>query len=477
MPLPAELWYTIAGHLTQKDIVQLSHTNSRACTILRPLCYRRVFLTATSIDVTFALLARDESLAAVVAELSLFGLDSEQPPLLINLAAMKNLTGLRKLEIVNDVFGTNEKTAAAFFDAVCNLASLEELSITMASSSGYKGQLGKIIGLKTIKWSSPSSLDTIELLRSLLSASRISIQTLYLTIHTFSLEVQTRIFDLRFPSLQSLTLRDRSATKPLREGFTQFIVAHDNITHLDLGYTTTRSSCLSFTEEALINFRANPHATLPRLQSFCGDTTSFRVLARAGLPCLSTTLTRIDIGPSALRSKVTLFELFAQTAHMFDAAQYLPIHGRFGALKEFGLYLGDFRGPVVVALGLDLSLLVTFTATFLCQPGEESGIEVWRRPFPFVDTSALVSATSVGMLFRVMKSLKVVYLEYQLVVEAQPAVTSEVWVKAFIAACEGGMVRTVHFCDLVGDVVESWRVEREGGGEVPSFHLDFRASN
>ncbi|KAL0580859.1 Structural maintenance of chromosomes protein 2 [Marasmius crinis-equi] len=326
MSLPTEFWHGIAKRLLRNDLIRLSSTNSKG---LPGSADRRTF------------------------------------PSLINLDAMKNLTGLQKLEIANDVFDSNipEATKTTFFEI--RVVDNQSIGITQCESSPGRDRFLKLTphGFSKLDPYPGSTIDTV------------------------SNEVQTRLFELRLPSLRSLTLRDRIATgagnpPSLGRGFTELIVAHNNITYLDFGYTSTRSSSLNFTDQGLDTFRAKPSLTLPRLESFCGDTSSFRILTQARLSCLSSALTKVDVGQSGTNTSV--FELSGQMAPMFDAGQYLISNqGRFGALREFGLYLGDFKG--VLGLGVSISVFVNLAGRLMCLSGEENRIEVWKRPFPFID--------------------------------------------------------------------------------------------
>lgn len=108
---------------------------------------------------------------------------------------------------------------------------------------------------------------------------------------------------MRFPRLRSLTLGiwEFDTDRPADES-TRFILAHsDTIEGLDLEYDPD-SDCqcaIAFDNSSLALLQPD---SLPHLRTFTGNTQGSMIMAQTGMRCLTTTLTRLKIGPGAVGS-------------------------------------------------------------------------------------------------------------------------------------------------------------------------------
>ncbi|KAL0574884.1 hypothetical protein V5O48_007073 [Marasmius crinis-equi] len=313
--LPPEIWLRIAEFLPKHDAVQLCNTSSRFLSTIRPVVYRGLSLSQARdldtashyIDTTLSLLERDAELAQAVHELSLLACPappSGQKPVglssLISVNAMRNMTGLRRLEIAHSVFHTIETAqVSAFCGAVRNMQALEELVIQNPNvwfddpGIGISAtEYAKFQGLKKIEWTSSTNSDVLLGLQCLLSASRETLESLSLDILRLDSKIQNAIFTIRFPCLESLTIRQSGGL--MRDVFVDFLFTHDTLTHLDLGL---RTRAFLF-EDRLGGNAVHLHSeTLPRLRSFCGSVLSLYTMAKAGLHCIDTALEKVDVSP------------------------------------------------------------------------------------------------------------------------------------------------------------------------------------
>ncbi|KAG7095732.1 hypothetical protein E1B28_006442 [Marasmius oreades] len=488
--LPTEIWHGIAGFLPKNDVVRLSNANSHFTSILRPLFYRKVFLcqvyyqptgsidelkTRSDIDATLALLARDGDLAGAVSNLSLLATNErlEEHPSLIK--AMRNMTGLKRLELESNGIFNQADDLDNVNDTVCDvlhgMSGLEDF-VLRSSPAGFSSQSGlsvshleKIQNLKRVEWESLSS--DVSSLHSLLSVSLSSLSTLHITLFAWIHEIQTRLFSLRFPQLESLTLRDRTAGDPLGELFVTFLIAHDQLTHLDLGYlrrSRQRSSALTLDGIPLNTFRANASPlALPRLKSFCGDVSSFKLLAQTGLNCLLTTLERVYLNSGVHRPELFWHEI-TQMCLAIGRLKFQTrgrIEHAFSALKEFGLYserAEDLKVPMQIFV---FTMAQMIAQTIRPYDGREgSTIEIWGEPYPITDMDKRYPPEFFGSTFNsIFPRLRVVHFDYRLAVDGP-----EEWVRRFVGSC-GEKVETVNLCSL-GEVVESWAVGRGGKTEA-----------
>ncbi|KAG7095735.1 hypothetical protein E1B28_006445 [Marasmius oreades] len=486
--LPTEIWHRISSLLSKSDVINLSESSTYFLCMIRPLFYRKINLFQNhQVITTLSLLGRDKELAGVVSELSLRANQpiAKQRRCLINLNAMKNMTGMKTLTLLGDILWNSDgDETTQLFEILHEMRDLKEFNVDLAWKPDdiplSENQLGKIQKLEVIRWTCHGPRSEI-LLHSLLSGSLDSLHTLHISLSTFDETTQALLFSLRFPRLESLTLRDVSEGDPLGEPFIRFIIGHDTLTHLDLNYLMGRTSSLRFNDDILDAFKANPSTILPRLKSFRGDATSVGVMARAGLSCLSTSLVKLELGPSGNgHSEIEMLREVLGICGLDDITQLGHSRGRFGVLKDFGLQLKDFSGSgVSMFVFTYLASFISAAASVSDDPFPKSPIEVWRLPFPYVNCPADVrTPEEVAHTFRVLRNLKVLHLDWRFVGEED--FESEVWMEQFVKKC-GEKVERVYFCRYPdGDVVESWGIERgrmEENGPVkskPKIWLEFQ---
>ncbi|KAJ8083048.1 hypothetical protein PM082_008911 [Marasmius tenuissimus] len=341
---------------------------------------------------------RDTALAREVTELSLCGSKRLEGPTalgfdvspddlelykrprkessLINLDAMKNMTRLRSLELGGRVFGSIPDSFVAreeeYADSdmkvigdLCELVrgkipqGLEELAVRNPST--WEGDTGigvpsdfyaRLEGLKVIKWEGTNGSMVQKSLRNLLSASFFTVHTLHLAVHHTTPELD---FTKSFPRLRSLTIRSRPGHHAQRS-FVDFVLAHDDLTRLDLGHTDTDNTATQAYTDTLHT------KTFRNLKSFCGDVNSLIAMLKARLECLAT-LQRVDIGEHVLYSP-----------HRLDGLEVSGV--RFEMIEGFKV---SFKQYVGVA---DLELLVRAVETVL-PLGNVLNVEMRPRNRPF----------------------------------------------------------------------------------------------
>jgi len=204
---------------------------------------------------------------------------------------------------------------------------------------------------------------------------------------------------MHFPHLRSLTLgvwdildEILSANAP---DFTDFILTHNNtIEELDMEYGEYDRYALQFDGSALT--RLGPDS-LPHLRSFRGNASTFMIMAKARMKCLTTTLRRLVVGPGGV--DMPTWEL----RWMFDAilspvTSSDPALGRLSALIELDLDISQWeereRPEIVESIRL---------CAECCGPS----LEVWMGTLPHAMT---MDAEELGELFGLFQRLRVIFL-------------------------------------------------------------------
>ncbi|KAJ7462030.1 hypothetical protein FB451DRAFT_477408 [Mycena latifolia] len=188
--------------------------------------------------------------------------------------------------------------------------------------------MGRFKNLKKLQWR-PDTPDhgNYAPLWSLLSGSVSSLTALSLPFDTDIESAHEHLFTMRFRHLQSLILGNWSVDIQTPPDFNGFIIAHSTLEHLDLEYCEYDEYYLSF--EADSAPRLTPHS-LPRLREFRGHTECVRLMAKSRMTCLTSSLTKLTVGPGGVDSPT------GEVQDMFDAVRAT---GGLGALKELDLDL------------------------------------------------------------------------------------------------------------------------------------------
>jgi hypothetical protein len=212
------------------------------------------------------------------------------------------------------------------------------------------------------------------------------------TIHTISLPFNFHNSDhlwcMRFPHLRSLTL-GFWPTDDLTDkcDFLDFILAHSNtIEVLDLEYDGCDDDDYMFDE---FSWERLQTTSLPHLHSLRGHPSTLESFALARLNCLSTTLRRLAVGPGGAG------DIF--NAILSPEIGSGPAVGHLLALQEIELDLYDLDDTEWAAV-VDI---IQHCAK--CCPS----LEVWRGALP---TGLKIDAASLGGLFGLFHSLRVIYL-------------------------------------------------------------------
>ncbi|KAL0573366.1 hypothetical protein V5O48_008585 [Marasmius crinis-equi] len=346
--LPTELWRKIfTSDLPDKDLVHVCLTSRHFLHIARSVLYRSLRLSQIRDDIqgsttgspsntsqqqTLSLLMQDDGVARAVSELILSGKPSGSAstpqaafglvPDLVDASHLKRMTNLKRLAIRDRVFAqrssgqdNEQDPIVQILDALHQLP-LEGLGVelggwlTRLSARQLVGRqlqrpesiMGRSLGLpgepflaldrlRSLQWFSCVAPSVLEPLWCILSASTSTLRHLSLHLLSFNLESQQHLFNRRFPSLETLSLRESAFTTPLLDSFAAFIQRHNKICHLSLhGADSPRS--LAFISSMLPTF--TPDA-LPRLERFCGSVECVQVMIQAHMRCLSETLKSLDI--------------------------------------------------------------------------------------------------------------------------------------------------------------------------------------
>ncbi|KAK1221634.1 hypothetical protein PQX77_015549 [Marasmius sp. AFHP31] len=388
--IPPEIWLKISDSLPRSDAAQLCLVNHQFLSLIRPLMYHHVSLyqvnrtcnpflasdprdtIANPIDATLSLLARDGDLAQRVSGLSLYAFSwhwmsyhkfyhfhNLAVKSLIDLDAVRNMINLRRLEISGMIFHRGaiwyereaeevKETSAAFCEILRGIG-LEELVVHPSRDSELPDfgiglsleQFSGFRGLKKLEWGSHILPGLVEGLRSLLSASRTTLETLDICVDRYTSLIQSAVFTLHFPRLRSLIFQrfPPGSSNPVRmlglsQLYINFVLSHNTLTRLDLGdwrrIENDQGFSLSKYED---NLRHCPNA-FPRLEWFSGDIGSLQGMVRAGLGCLSETgsLREVVVGP-----------IRTDQQEQIEAA--IAVGGVFTSLREsrvetFRLYFG-----------------------------------------------------------------------------------------------------------------------------------------
>jgi hypothetical protein len=201
---------------------------------------------------------------------------------------------------------------------------------------------------------------------------------------------------MHFPHLRSLTLGDWEVKPADAPDFTYFISAHNNtIEELAIEYGHYDGYAFQFNQSALT--RLGPDS-LPHLRSFRGNASSFMIMAKARMKCLTTTLRRLVVGPSGVDDPT--WEL----RWMFDAIlspvtdSSGPALGGLSALSELDLDLSQWKETERMAIVETIRL---------CAECFGSSLEVWIGTLPYC---VQMDAEELGELFGLFKKLRVIFL-------------------------------------------------------------------
>lgn len=185
--LPTEIWLEVLiwMKMSRQDLSRLCRVSSLILHITRPMLYRSLSLSSTQYDGqrqhdvprlstrdTLALLARNpDNLAAAVEELTLkvpsirrrhFAAQramTEKPPTLIEAAALKNMTGLKRLIFRNAVFADEDEQAKDDFVAALREIDVEELLVYHDGATGLSPtQAGEMKDFRKFCWISSSGM-------------------------------------------------------------------------------------------------------------------------------------------------------------------------------------------------------------------------------------------------------------------------------------------------------------------------------
>ncbi|KAJ7146421.1 hypothetical protein C8R44DRAFT_757390 [Mycena epipterygia] len=388
MSLPVETWLEISNIVrfsSVQDLADLCLTCSQLMSIARPILYCDVILS-TIADLepnlaaleTFSLLARDPDLARSVRKLTLDAaaeeLEYNDTPILVDIASLKNMTQLKTLTIIGEVFRhAGEAMKSEFIETLGGLP-LEELSFPGPGGCFYhfsEEQFAQIANLKSIECYSEIDQNDYfgpRCLR-LLSSSVSSLTSLSLSVMYIN-DWSLQLFAMRFPLLRSLTVDTWDEGMHCPEGFDSFLLAqHENLERLDMGYTPRNQinpAALVFNDGIL-----HPDC-LPNLRAFKGHCLNVETMVRAGMHSLANSLTKLTLGVGRIDNPLVTIN------QMLDAIQTSRFHlGRLTALKELDFdffYWQDEEHDAIPA--------------FIRRWGEVCGpsLEVWNGLVPFVWT-------------------------------------------------------------------------------------------
>jgi len=207
---------------------------------------------------------------------------------------------------------------------------------------------------------------------------------------------------MHFPHLRSLTLGvwniEAEVLLAGAPDFTDFILTHNNtIEELDMEYGEYDDYALQFDESALAQLGPD---SLPHLRSFRGNALSFKIMAKARMKCLTTTLRRLVVGPGGVDDPTW------DLRWMFDAilspvtgiTSRDPALGRLSALKELDLDLSQWE---------ERERTVIVEAIRLCAECCGPSLEVWIGTLPHC---VQMDAEELGELFGLFKKLRVIFL-------------------------------------------------------------------
>jgi hypothetical protein len=240
----------------------------------------------------------------------------------------------------------------------------------------------------------------------ILSRSRTTIHTLSLTFDKVNESPCLRLWNMHFPLLRSLTLgiwpiiwdihaEMLSANAP---DSTDFILTHNNtIEELDMEYGEYDDYALRFDESALT--RLGPDS-FPHLHYFRGNASTFMIMAKARMKCLTTTLRRLVVGPGGVDDPTWELKL------MFDAiispvtggTSSSPALGRLSALIELDLDISQWGEREQTAIVESIRLCAE-----CCSPS----LEVWIGTLPYY---VPMDAEELGELFGLFQRLRVIFL-------------------------------------------------------------------
>lgn len=242
----------------------------------------------------------------------------------------------------------------------------------------------------------------------ILSSSRTTIHTLSLPFGVDDEPTCLRLWNMHFPHLRSLTLGiwtvEAEPEVADANDFTDFILVHsDTIEELDMDYGEYDDEyALEFDNSSLTRLRAN---SLPRLRSFRGNASSFRIMAQAGMICLTTTLRCLVVGPGGIEPIYELQSMFDTILSPATGGVGGPVLGGLFGLKELDLNISQrelWRWDEIVG------------AIRQCAECCGPSLEVWRGTIPSV---LEMDAEDFGLLFGAFGRLRVIHLNVGIIPE------------------------------------------------------------
>jgi hypothetical protein len=122
-------------------------------------------------------------------------------------------------------------------------------------------------------------------MRSVLEASRETLKSIHINVSEE--ENYLRLWEMRFPSLRSLTLgKWHFDIEGAPDEFTKFTVAHgETLEEFQLAYGEYDDDAMTFVGSAFLH-----KDSLPRLKKFRGHTNAFKQIFETRMNCLQTSL-------------------------------------------------------------------------------------------------------------------------------------------------------------------------------------------